>query len=62
MADRFRRSFTDGWIDFQLKETKEGDLQGLRKIIDFPETGRSDLVHAFDSDGEDLDGDDYDCA
>lgn len=31
----FGGGYTDGWVDAELAGTKEGDLQGLRRIIEF---------------------------
>jgi len=31
----FRGSFTDGWVDAELMETREGDEQAVKKIIQF---------------------------
>jgi hypothetical protein len=31
-------SWTDGWVDIELRETVAGDLRGLRKIDDFLRT------------------------
>jgi tRNA A-37 threonylcarbamoyl transferase component Bud32 len=48
----FGGSFTNGRIEPQLRETKEGDLQGLGKIIEFLEDGTSDLEKSFYSDDD----------
>lgn len=53
----FGGSYTEGWIEPELRESKEGDLQGLKKIVDFLEHGASDLVEPFYSDDEmDMEG------
>ena len=36
----FGGGFTEGWVDRDKAGTIEGDLQGLRAIIDFVDTGR----------------------
>lgn len=33
----FGGSFTEGWVKSDAKETRDGDLQGLRGIVEFSE-------------------------
>lgn len=46
----FGGSYTNGWIEPRLWETIEGDMQGLQKIVEFLETGTSELMEPSSSD------------
>ena len=52
----FGGSYTEGWVDPELSETKAGDKMGLEKIVNA-------LVdpdeNTFDSEDEDVDDSDY---